>query len=451
MDVQHDVALNMEKTSEAAAAPSRILFLDGVRGLAALLVVTQHSHEYMQDLNLGACAVDAFFVLSSFLLTMLFMKKSMKLLAHGATYRKWTFTLADYFSKRFFRIYPLFALVATVRWMLPHDVKRGLFRVEKPESFDLYRVLTFDFDQRFFVFWTLPLEISYYLFIPVFVLAVLKLRSYWWIPFSSAYCWVMYEGWYTFRWSHMGLAPHFPTFLAGSLAAVIFVKLDMWMKMNSVQLRPPLIYAIRTFECTAIALLLSLSFRGLFFYWIHANIAPQTAGFPFISRNMLLENLPDERYWDSDIDRLDADSSGSDTIDEEDDDMYAKEERHFADSFLNSIGGHDSVLAGDIIGPALKDLGTTGWHDPETPNVMQYLQTPYTPVPSSDEYPDLMGERGGPTEEALKRGASPIALFFMFIPVALWQHIAERRDELDAQYNKKRTRQDEMYAKSSIR
>ncbi|EEY63269.1 uncharacterized protein PITG_15506 [Phytophthora infestans T30-4] len=184
---------------------------------------------------------------------MLFMKKSMKLLAHGATYRKWTFTLADYFSKRFFRIYPLFALVATVLWMLPHDVKRGLFRVEKPESFDLYRVLTFDFDQRFFVFWTLPLAICYYLFIPVFVLAVLKLRSYWWIPFSSAYCWVMYEGWYTFRWSHMGLAPHFPTFLAGSLAAVIFVKLDI------------------------------LSFRGLFFYWIHANIAPQTAGFPFIS------------------------------------------------------------------------------------------------------------------------------------------------------------------------
>ncbi|KAI9991981.1 hypothetical protein PInf_017361 [Phytophthora infestans] len=121
-----------------------------------------------------------------------------------------------------------------------------------------------------------------------------------------------------------------------------------------------------------------------------------------------------------DLDVSDADSSGSHTIDEEDDDMYVKEERHFADSFLNSIGGHDSVLAGDIIGPALKDLGTTGWHDPETPNVTQYLQAPYTPVPSSDEYPDLMGERGGPTEEALKRGVSPIALFFMFIPVALW-------------------------------
>ncbi|KAI9995103.1 hypothetical protein PInf_012147 [Phytophthora infestans] len=143
-----------------------------------------------------------------------------------------------------------------------------------------------------------------------------------------------------------------------------------------------------------------------------------------------------------DLDVSDADSSGSDTIDEQDDDMYAKEERHFADSFLNSIGGHDSVLAGDIIGPALKDLGTTGWHDPETPNVTQYLQTPYTPVPSSDEYPDLMGERGGPTEEALKRGASPIALFFMFIPRKEQQAQKARRAGRAVQQEKNKTRRD---------
>ncbi|ETL94111.1 hypothetical protein L917_07861 [Phytophthora nicotianae] len=283
MDVKLRSAVSVEKASKTAAAPTRILFLDGVRGLAALLVVTQHSHEYMQDLNLGACAVDAFFVLSSFLLTMLFMKKSMKLLARSATYRKWAFTLVDYFSRRFFRIYPLFALVAIVLWILPDDVKRGLYRIEKPKDFSLVKVLTFDFDQRFFVFWTLPLEISYYFFIPIFVLAVLKLRNYWWVPFIPAYCWVAYEGWNTFRWSHMGLSAHAPTFLAGSMAAVIFVKLDTWMKMNNVRPRPVVIYAIRTLECTALALLLSLSFQGLFFNWIYANIAPQTPGFPFIS------------------------------------------------------------------------------------------------------------------------------------------------------------------------
>ncbi|GMF53551.1 unnamed protein product [Phytophthora fragariaefolia] len=142
--VQEDKCTN----AVSAAAPAKILFLDGVRGLAALLIVSQHSHEYMQDLNLGACAVDAFFVLSSFLLTMLFTKKSMKLLAQGASYRKWALTLADYFSKRFFRVYPLFALVATIVWMLPDDEKRRYYLIDAPKNFELFKVLTFDFDSH---------------------------------------------------------------------------------------------------------------------------------------------------------------------------------------------------------------------------------------------------------------------------------------------------------------
>ncbi|OWZ02583.1 putative membrane protein [Phytophthora megakarya] len=265
------------------AQPTKILFLDGVRGLAAILVVTQHSHEYMQDVNLGACAVDSFFVLSSFLLTMLFMKKSMKLLAQGTNYRKWAFTLADYFSKRFFRVYPLFTLVSLLLWMLPDDEKSLYYRMEQPENFDLYKVLTFDFDHRYFVLWTLPLEITYYFFIPVFVLVILKLQKLWWVSFIPAYGWVVYEGWNGIRWNGMGLLPHAPTFLAGSLAAVIFVKLDAWMKNNNLELQPKTLHAIRAVEMVALVLILSLSFQGLFFIWVHANIAPQTPGFPFIS------------------------------------------------------------------------------------------------------------------------------------------------------------------------
>ncbi|EGZ22966.1 hypothetical protein PHYSODRAFT_253840 [Phytophthora sojae] len=252
--------VEQKKTPEtAAAAPAKILFLDGVRGLAALLVVTQHSHEYMQDLNLGACAVDAFFVLSSFLLTMLFMRKSEKLLAQGASYRKWGFTLADYFSKRFFRIYPLFALVAAVPTV------------------------------RYYVLWTLPLEhITYYFFIPVFVLTVLRLKKLWWAPFIPAYCWVVYEGWFTFRWSQMGLSEHFPTFLSGSMAAAIFVKLDTWIKASGFTFNVYQVGAIRVIEFSAVSILLSLSFQGLFFHWIffhwiHGSIAPTTPGLPFIS------------------------------------------------------------------------------------------------------------------------------------------------------------------------
>ncbi|KAF4314725.1 hypothetical protein BBO99_00003029 [Phytophthora kernoviae] len=80
---------------------AKILFLDGIRGAAVTLVVTQHAR-YMHDIFMGAVGVDAFFVLSSFLLTMIFMKKSIKLVAEGTSYRKWAYTLADYFSKRFF-------------------------------------------------------------------------------------------------------------------------------------------------------------------------------------------------------------------------------------------------------------------------------------------------------------------------------------------------------------
>ncbi|KAG3142114.1 hypothetical protein PC128_g24850, partial [Phytophthora cactorum] len=100
------------KPSESRLSPvAKILFLDGVRGTAVIFVVTQHTG-YMHDIFMGAVGVDAFFVLSSFLLTMIFMKKSTKLFAENASYRKWGYTLADYFSKRFFRVYPLFALLS---------------------------------------------------------------------------------------------------------------------------------------------------------------------------------------------------------------------------------------------------------------------------------------------------------------------------------------------------
>ncbi|KAG2761595.1 hypothetical protein PC116_g9073 [Phytophthora cactorum] len=266
-----------------AAPPTKILFLDGVRGLAALMVCTSHSKEYMADIDLGAIAVDAFFVLSSFLLTWLFMKKSIRLLAQDASIRKWVFTLADYFSKRFCRVYPLFALTSFVIWLLPAEAKKRYYLIQKPGDFDLYKVLTFQFDYRYFVFWTLPLEITYYFFIPVFVLGVLALRRFWFVPFFPAYYWVINEGWYQFRTSHMELHPHFQTFVAGSMAAVIFVKIDTWVKSTGFEFHKWHVFAIRVVEYITIAVFLSITFHGLFFHWVHENPAPKEKGFSFIS------------------------------------------------------------------------------------------------------------------------------------------------------------------------
>lgn len=58
------------------------------------------AHRYMPSIKLGNCAVDMFFVLSSFLLTWLFYKKSEQLLAQQASYRRWGLFLLDYLSKR---------------------------------------------------------------------------------------------------------------------------------------------------------------------------------------------------------------------------------------------------------------------------------------------------------------------------------------------------------------
>ncbi|KAE8958708.1 hypothetical protein PR002_g30782 [Phytophthora rubi] len=276
-------AEKLPEPKPAAASPTKVLFLDGVRGLAAILVVTQHSKEYMQSLNFGAVAVDAFFVLSSFLLTWLFMKKSMKLLAQGAGLRSWGFALVDYFQKRFFRVYPLFALTAIVVSCMSFEDQHRYFLVKYPGEFDLDQVLTFEFNHRQFVLWTLPLEISYYFVIPVFVLTILSMRRFWWMAVAPLAVWVVHEGVYEYRTSHMPLRPHIPTFLSGSLAAVVFVKLDVWIKSTGFEFRWWHTLLLRAAEGAVIAVLLSVCFIGLFFDWVHANPVPAAKGFPFVS------------------------------------------------------------------------------------------------------------------------------------------------------------------------
>ncbi|OWZ08686.1 hypothetical protein PHMEG_00018729 [Phytophthora megakarya] len=89
-------------------------------------------------------------------------------------------------------------------------------------------------------------------------------------------------------------------------------------------------------------------------------------------------------------------------MDEADDEAFTNEERHFARrSFLDSMGGMDKVLAGE------------------------YLSEDYTPVSNINEYPDLMASGYDPTRVALKRGGSPISLFFLFMPMDMRQHITE--------------------------
>ncbi|KAG3020930.1 hypothetical protein PC128_g4857 [Phytophthora cactorum] len=269
--------------SKAPAAPAtKVLFLDGARGLAAMLVVVQHSEEFMPDLHLGSVGVDVFFVLSSFLLTWIFMKKSMKLLSQGTSLRTWAFTMADYFQKRFFRVYPLFFVTVIVLSLLTTEDQKHYFVGDRP-PFDMLKTLTFDYEYRYHVFWTLPLEIAYYFVIPIFVLAVLGMRRYWWVAAVPLTVWIVHEGIFVYRASHLPMRPHIWTFLTGSLSAVVFVKLDLWIKKTEFVFQWWHTILVRAVEALAISMLLSVCFRGLLFTWVHENPAPAPKGFPYTS------------------------------------------------------------------------------------------------------------------------------------------------------------------------
>ncbi|KAH7464750.1 uncharacterized protein KRP23_12488 [Phytophthora ramorum] len=280
-----------DKVLQTRSSPAaKVLFLDGIRGAAVIFVVTQHTR-YMHDIFMGAVGVDAFFVLSSFLLTMIFMKKSIKMFAEKVSYRKWGYTLADYFSKRFFRVYPLFALVAISLWLMPFEYKNRYYKVSQPEDFNLFQTLTFHPEHRHFLMWTLPLEISYYFILPAFVLAVLKLGRFWWMSFVPLYVWVIHEGLYTTRNNYykQPLSMHLPTFIAGSMAAVIFVKLDAWIKATGFKFCTMHIVGLRIIEAVLIAAYLSVVFRGLFFDWLGIPLPPATSYImPFTSVKLSL-------------------------------------------------------------------------------------------------------------------------------------------------------------------
>ncbi|KAG7390767.1 hypothetical protein PHYPSEUDO_006886 [Phytophthora pseudosyringae] len=268
-----DPGCPQNKPNEPQMSPvARILFLDGVRGAAVIFVVTQHTG-YMYDIFVRAVGVDAFYVLSSFLLTMIFMNKSIKLFSEDASYRKWGYTLADYFSKRFFRVYPLFAL-----WLMPFEYKKRYYLVRHPEDFNLFQTLTFHPEHRHYLMWPLPLEISYYFILPAFVLAVLKLGRFWWMSFVPLYVWVIHEGLYTTRnnFYRQSLSMHLPTFVAGSMTAVISVKLDAWIKATGFKFRTLHVVALRVVEAVLIAAYLSVVFRGLFFNWLGMPLPPAT-------------------------------------------------------------------------------------------------------------------------------------------------------------------------------
>ncbi|KAE9018235.1 hypothetical protein PF011_g6361 [Phytophthora fragariae] len=74
--------------------------------------------------------------------------------------------------------------------------------------------------------------------------------------------------------------------MAGSLGAVVFVKLDLWIEKTGFNFRWWHTLLLRALEGLAIALMLSVSFQGLFFDWVHKDPVPAAPGIAFVSAQM---------------------------------------------------------------------------------------------------------------------------------------------------------------------
>lgn len=135
--------------------------IDGLRGFAALMVVASHASGMGMHLlpgvsleGIGKPGVYLFFVISAFLLTRQWLEADLQ--RGGARFLK------RYLLRRVLRIYPLYALVLVVGWLLaPKGLGVPL------DGAAVWRHLSLQEGRG--IYWSVPVEFIYYLMIPPMV------------------------------------------------------------------------------------------------------------------------------------------------------------------------------------------------------------------------------------------------------------------------------------------
>ena len=199
--------------------------LDGLRGVAILLVLLSHAHV---PLFAGAFfGVDLFFVLSGFLIT------SLLLIEHRANGR---FQYWRFYRRRFFRLMPALALFLAAYCLLAPLIWPGLDDVYQDALVSLlyladYGIAFFDSPNTLLHMWSLSVEEHFYLIWPPLLALLLRYcRGAVWRPIALLYLlswvwrifWVVqgqqfYEVFFRFDTRMSGL-------LAGALLAALMVE-----------------------------------------------------------------------------------------------------------------------------------------------------------------------------------------------------------------------------------
>lgn len=197
--------------------PEHFKALDGLRGIAVLIVILSHSsnskfflHEFLDFGRAGKTGVYLFFVLSAYLLdrqiTLAFMNNKSSI-----AYWK------NYFLRRFMRIYPLFFIALVLNGIL------SLFGYDTliDGSADIFRHLLLLEGNG--IFWSVPVEFKYYFISPI-ILWICH-RFFKWNPVAL---WIMFiimiASSILYRInvhpSNISTLRYFPIFLIGTIIAI---------------------------------------------------------------------------------------------------------------------------------------------------------------------------------------------------------------------------------------
>ena len=160
--------------SGAAAAPSRrIASLDGLRALAVLLVVVDHS---VGNFAGGGVGVNVFFVLSGYLITTLLLAERR---------RTGTVSLKLFYARRALRLYPALLTMLVVTVALGASAKMAA--IAATYTTNLYDTFGGDSFSQYAHTWSLALEEQFYLLWPLLLpLAARSRRSAIWLLAAGA-------------------------------------------------------------------------------------------------------------------------------------------------------------------------------------------------------------------------------------------------------------------------
>jgi len=220
---------------KTASTGAQLDALDGLRGLAVLLVLFSHlDHDGMGAIpfvnfdGAGKYGVFLFFVLSAFLLTLLQLSRPPDQLHNLSVW-------GMYFRRRALRIFPLYTFVLVTNCLLRSAGYASFSAPIPPMAILRHLALLQGVD----VFWTIPIECKYYLLLPIVVIIYAALRrvrpvavfgvSIATIVLTDYALWNLDDLRYTL--SHLG--PYLPTFLLGSLGAYVHLQLQRATRMHS--------------------------------------------------------------------------------------------------------------------------------------------------------------------------------------------------------------------------